>query len=85
MHLEDVGPAPRLGGAAGRLPATDQPAQRSSPTALGDGRGRLAQLVGVRVVDERPLGQRVGGEQHLGALGQLGQRRRARRRRGTSR
>ena len=40
--------------------ASAQPAHRSSPTALGDGRGRLAQLVGVRVVDQHPLGQASG-------------------------
>ena len=42
----------------------------SRPTAAGRPRSataaaRLAQLVGVGVVDQHPLGQRVGGEQHL--------------------
>ena len=78
-HVEDVGAAPRLGGAAGRLPG-DRPARPAvEPDRLGDGGGRLAQLVGVGVVDEHALGQRVGGEQHLGALGERRPARRARR------
>ncbi len=32
-----------------------------------------AELVGVRIVDERALGQRVRGEEHLGPLGERGQ------------
>ena len=75
-HVEHVGTAPRLGRATGRLPR-QRPAgsARRGRHRPGDGGRRLGQLVRVRVVGQHPLGQRVGREQHLGALGQAAQRR----------
>ena len=68
-HLEDVGPAPRLGGPTGALPP-DRPVGPRVETHLGGHRGgAVAELVGVRIAGQHALRQRVGGEQHLVALG----------------
>ena len=74
-HLEDVGSAPGLGGASGALPR-HAPARPAAQTGgAGDRRGRREQLVGIRIADQHPLGERVRREHDLGPLRHLRQRR----------
>ncbi len=51
----------------------DQPAQRSRPTRSATAAAEVRSSSGVRVAVEHPLGQRVSGEQHLGAGGETGE------------
>ena len=66
-------PAPSRAHRAG--PSTAQ--RRGRRAVGGDGGGGGRQLVGVGVAGQHPLGQRVGGEQHLGVSGAARRGRRA--------
>ena len=74
MTAQHVGPDPRLGCPAGRLPGQPPRRPRRQPGGASDGFGRGSQLVGVGVAGgEDPLGQAVGGEQDLRSAWQAGE------------